>query len=732
MASVIIAKNQTAGALPLDDIPIPDNSLPASPAAVTLTNYATVAEIQGDTQLAAYVAVSDVILNVDGTDLTSTEAGNALSTVVSTSTTTITTATSTAGGAANAGKVLELDAAGKADGLIAGDAVAHIASMANPHGVTAAQAGASALGHTHVESDITDLTHTDANAIHDNVAAEITAITAKTTLVDADTFIIEDSAAANAKKSVTFGNMLDSTSEYFEAYDAAGGHALDPVTDVWKEIPLDTERVKDAPFTHSTVTLPAEVTINITDTYLVIARVTTDVSSGTTRSQAEMRVCRDVGAGFVEVPGSIAEMYARTFGNGEATGTVAMVLALTAGDKLRIEAKRDAGSNLLQTHPDGSSLILIRLKGRKGDKGDTGAGSSISLETDGTPVTNTPHDTLNLISPIAVADNADGSADISAPNATASQTGWATATQITKLDGIEALADVTDAVNVAAAGAVMDSDIAEAEGFVRKTGVGTYEAIKSNLAATTAPTINDDSVDGYSVGSIWIDTTADRLYYCLDATLGSAVWVDLRDEGIFLLADGTRAGSTSQAQDFQTNGIKADVVAESTASNGVQLSGTRHYADSATDPSSPTPADGDRYYNTTLDMEMRYDGTRAKWLSVETLVMWFGEKQVATGSYFEGPTGLQFTSSQGVPSIYNGTVIGMSLTRSDSAAATVEVVRNGTLITGATLASSSTGIHSDLTLNSDFTSGGVLGVKNQSGGNDVLDTMGFIRIKWRA
>jgi hypothetical protein len=40
-------------------------------------------------------------------------------------------------------------------------------------------------------------------------------------------------------------------------------------------------------------------------------------------------------------------------------------------------------------------------------------------------------------------------------NATSAQKGLATAAQITKLDGIEALADVTDAANVAAAGAVM-------------------------------------------------------------------------------------------------------------------------------------------------------------------------------------------------------------------------------------------------------------------------------------
>jgi len=100
---------------------------------------------------------------------------------------------------------------------------------------------------------------------------------------------------------------------------------------------------------------------------------------------------------------------------------------------------------------------------------------------------------------------------------------------VSKLSGIEALADVTDATNVAAAGAVMDSDISEAEGMLRKTGAGAYEAIKTNLAGTTAPTVNEDSGDGYAVGSMWLDTTNDKAYICLDATVGAAVWKDITE-----------------------------------------------------------------------------------------------------------------------------------------------------------------------------------------------------------
>jgi len=59
--------------------------------------------------------------------------------------------------------------------------------------------------------------------------------------------------------------------------------------------------------------------------------------------------------------------------------------------------------------------------------------------------------------PIAhAARHTDGNDDIQ--NATAAQKGLATAAQITKLDAIEAAADVTDATNVDAAGATMNAD----------------------------------------------------------------------------------------------------------------------------------------------------------------------------------------------------------------------------------------------------------------------------------
>lgn len=98
----------------------------------------------------------------------------------------------------------------------------------------------------------------------------------------------------------------------------------------------------------------------------------------------------------------------------------------------------------------------------------------------------------------------------------------------TKLTNIEALADVTDATNVAAAGAVMDGDFASAEGLLRKISAGVYGTIKTNLNASAAPNpATDDANAGYGIGSPWVDTNNDKIYFCLDATVGAAVWQEV-------------------------------------------------------------------------------------------------------------------------------------------------------------------------------------------------------------
>lgn len=58
---------------------------------------------------------------------------------------------------------------------------------------------------------------------------------------------------------------------------------------------------------------------------------------------------------------------------------------------------------------------------------------------------------------------------------------------------------------------------------------GTYFQLINPRNASVAesasdPTVNDDSTDGYAVGSLWINTTLDTIFTCVDNTAGAAVW----------------------------------------------------------------------------------------------------------------------------------------------------------------------------------------------------------------
>jgi hypothetical protein len=58
-----------------------------------------------------------------------------------------------------------------------------------------------------------------------------------------------------------------------------------------------------------------------------------------------------------------------------------------------------------------------------------------------------------------------------------------------------------------------------------QSGINPWRRPYSVYAETSAPTVNDDSADGYEVGSNWYNVTGDDAYVCLDATAGAAVWL---------------------------------------------------------------------------------------------------------------------------------------------------------------------------------------------------------------
>lgn len=97
--------------------------------------------------------------------------------------------------------------------------------------------------------------------------------------------------------------------------------------------------------------------------------------------------------------------------------------------------------------------------------------------------------------------------------------------------------------------------------YVGNTSYGnTLLSVLKKVDAAAAPTVNDDAGDGYSVGSIWTDTTNDKSYICSDSTVGAAVWQQFSGTGSGginqLTGDVTAGpGSGSQAATIANNAV---------------------------------------------------------------------------------------------------------------------------------------------------------------------------------
>ncbi len=124
------------------------------------------------------------------------------------------------------------------------------------------------------------------------------------------------------------------------------------------------------------------------------------------------------------------------------------------------------------------------------------------------------------------ASHIDGTDDIQ--DATAAQKGVATSAQITKLDGIEVLADVTDNTNVTAAGAAMAAANIGDNKLVRGDG-GVEGVQESTILVSDAGEMTNPSQPAFSaiVNTQQVDITGDGTLY----SITGAFWTEIFDQG---------------------------------------------------------------------------------------------------------------------------------------------------------------------------------------------------------
>ena len=253
---------------------------------------------------------------------------------------------------------------------------------------------------------------------------------------------------------------------------------------------------------------------------------------------------------------------------------------------------------------------------------------------------------------------------------------------------------------------------------------------------------NGFSIDGTATSNITVDAGDLEL----STTTSGSVLVDGQD-GVEI---NSAAGPINVGNDANTGAINvgtgaaartitvgnttgATGVAINSGTEKVEIDGVTYYGSNAGAPTATGSGfqDGDNFYDTDLDLEMRYDATRGKWLSVEAVYFYFGrQNNVPGGVYYRGPADRQIMSAtDGFIAPHDGTIVGLGYTRDDSDAATFEVVEGGTL--RASLASSATSGKSNA-LDGDFSEDGIIAVRNAAGSNTTSDVIGWVKLRWRS
>jgi len=134
--------------------------------------------------------------------------------------------------------------------------------------------------------------------------------------------------------------------------------------------------------------------------------------------------------------------------------------------------------------------------------------------------------------------------------------------------------------------------------------------------ATAAPTVNNDNTEGYSVGSRWIDVSADKEYVCSDAATGAAVWTETTASGggssTFVGLTDTPGSITALAPTEGNSGGTALV-------NGPIFKRDATTAPTASDDSGSGYAIGSRWIDVTNDREyVCLDATASAAVWIET------------------------------------------------------------------------------------------------------------------
>ncbi len=175
---------------------------------------------------------------------------------------------------------------------------------------------------------------------------------------------------------------------------------------------------------------------------------------------------------------------------------------------------------------------------------------------------------------------------------------------------------------------------------------------------------------------------------------------------------------------------KGIVTFNGTGGKDIQDIGLRNYGALATDPSSPSPADGDQYYNTNLKSQMSYDGSRSKFLSILREPMSWTDNGNNDNIYLR--EGNIISTTSGWPMPFDGTIVQIIANGENNLSKGFELRSNsGGAFASILSFSLSSGSYVDKTLNIDIDEGVNLKCFATAVGAPVNDPRVTIFIKQR-
>ena len=245
----------------------------------------------------------------------------------------------------------------------------------------------------------------------------------------------------------------------------------------------------DTGITHSTSTNPSRITVTDAGTYQLIWNGGYE-QGGSARTTLASLYRIDGGAAITR---GKQRNYTRGFAYGDASLGVVTEIELTAGQYIEVGTivEDTDGVYTINSIVADCELIIRRVDELGGAKGDAGSGGTVDVVSNVATSTILGRTTAGSGDSEELTPSATRTLLNVEDGATADQTGAQiktayeaeanafTDTKNTKLDGIEASADVTDTANVTSAGALMDSEL---------TSIADVKALDQSVVSGATPT----------------------------------------------------------------------------------------------------------------------------------------------------------------------------------------------------------------------------------------------------